>query len=352
MSEGVRTLHPVMSEKIKAIVQTRYGSVDDLKLGEIIKPVPGADEVLVRVHAASVHPDIWHAITGLPYVMRIMGSGLFKPKEPVPGIDMAGHVESVGKDVTRFQPGDEVFGEVVHGNQWKNGGAYAELVAVSEAKLALKPPNISFEEAAAAGTAGLIAVNNLRGRVQPGQKVVVNGAGGGVGMIAVQISKAHGAEVTGIDNTEKLDLLRSLGADHVVDYTRQDFTQNGPQYDLMIDVVGSHPFSDYRRVLTPDATYVLIGHDGFGKSAGRWVGSIRRFLKLLVLSPFVSQNIATSYAEPDEDPLNTVRVLLETGGITPIVSHTYLLAEVPEAIRHMVEGNPVGRIVISLISTD
>ena len=184
MSEGVRTLHPFMSERIKAIVQTRYGSVDDLELGEIIKPMPGADEVLVRVHAASVHPDIWHAITGLPYVMRIMGSGLFKPKQPVPGIDLAGLVEPVGKDVTRFQPGDEVFGEIVHGNQWKNGGAYAELVSVSEAQLALKPPNISFEQAAAAGTAGLIAANNLRGRVHPGQKVVVNGAGGGVGMFA------------------------------------------------------------------------------------------------------------------------------------------------------------------------
>ena len=312
-------------------------------------PVPADDEVLVRVHAASVHPDIWHAVSGMPYVMRLMGSGLFKPKEPVPGIDAAGRVESVGKDVTRFQQGDDVFGEIVQGNQWRNGGAFAEFVAVSASKLALKPANVSFAQAAAAGTAGLIAVNNLAGRVEPGQKVVVNGAGGGVGMLVVQISKARGAEVTGVDNSEKLELIRNLGADHVVDYTTEDFTRSGHRYDLMVDIVGSHSFADYRRVLADDATYVFIGHDGFGESAGRWVGSIRRFLKLAIRKPFVSQNIAISYEEVDNDPLGTVKDLLETEAIRPFVGYTYPLAELPRAIHHMVEGNPVGRIVISLV---
>jgi NADPH:quinone reductase-like Zn-dependent oxidoreductase len=234
---------------MKAIVQENYGSPDVLELKDIDMPMVNDDEVLVRVHAASVHPDVWHLVRGLPYVLRIMGAGLLKPKNPVPGTDMAGHVESVGKDVTRFRPGDEVFGESVRGHQWHNGGAYAEYVSVAEDQLALKPADITFEQAAAIPTSGLIALQGLRhqGQLQPGQKVLINGAGGGVGAIAVQLAKAYGAEVTGVDSTGKLDLLRSLGADQVIDYTQEDFTQGGERYDLIVDIPGNHSFSECRR---------------------------------------------------------------------------------------------------------
>src|SRR3712207_3852786 len=202
---------------MKAIVQNKYGSpVDVLELKDIYRPVVKDDEVLVRVHAASVHPDVWHVVRGLPYVLRIMGAGLLKPKNSVPGTDVAGHVESVGKNVTQFQPGDEVFGESIRGHQWRNGGAYAEYVSVPEDQLALKPANVTFEQAAAVPTSGLITLQNLpnEGRLQPGQSVLVNGAGGGVGALAVQIAKANGAEVTGVDNTKKLEMVRSRSEEH------------------------------------------------------------------------------------------------------------------------------------------
>ena len=252
------------NNSVKAMVQEKYGSpVDVLELRDIYKPVLEDDEVLVRVHASSVHPDVWHVVMGLPYVLRLMGAGLLKPKNGVPGTDVAGRVESVGKSVTQFQQGDEVFGETIKGYQWANGGAYAEYVSVPEDSLALKPANITFEQAAAVPTSGLITLQNLpnEGRLQSGQRVLVNGAGGGVGALAVQIAKAYGAEVTGVDSTKKLEMVRSLGADRVIDYTQEDFTQGGERYDLIFDIPGNHPFSDCRRVLTPEGTYVLIGHE-------------------------------------------------------------------------------------------
>jgi NADPH:quinone reductase-like Zn-dependent oxidoreductase len=337
---------------MKAIVQENYGSPDDvLELKDIDMPMVNDDEVLVRVHAASVHPDVWHLMKGLPYVLRLMGAGLLKPKNPVPGTDMAGHVESVGKDVTRFQPGDEVCGESVHGHQWHNGGAYAEYVAVAEDQLALKPTNITSEQAAAIPTSGLIALQGLRhqGQLQPGQKVLINGAGGGVGTIAVQLAKAYGAEVTGVDSTEKLDLLRSLGADQVIDYTQEDFTQGGERYDLIVDVPGNHSFSECRRALSPKGTYVLIGHDHFGKLGHRFVGSLPRVLKLVALSPFVSQLPELRFSMPTKkDSMAVLNELLEAGKITPVIDRTYPLSEVVEAIRYLEEGHTQGKVIITV----
>jgi NADPH:quinone reductase-like Zn-dependent oxidoreductase len=340
---------------MKAIVQDNYGSpYDVLELREIDKPMVNGDEVLVRVHAASVHPDVWHVVRGLPYVLRIMGAGLLKPKNRIPGTDVAGRVESVGRDVTHFQAGDEVFGETIKGYQWTNGGAYAEYVSVPQDALALKPANVTFEQAAAVPTSGLIALQILpnEGRLQPGQSVLVNGAGGGVGALAVQIAKAYGAEVAGVDNPEKLEMVRSLGADHVIDYTKEDFSQGAERYDLIFDIPGNHPFSDCRRVLTPEGRYVLIGHDRFGQGAGRWFGSVPRVLKLVALSPFVSQlptpNFSTFSMPGKKNQMAILQGLLEAGKLIPVIDRTYPLREVPEAIRYLAEGDAQGKVVITL----
>jgi NADPH:quinone reductase-like Zn-dependent oxidoreductase len=290
-------------------------------------------------------------VRGLPYVLRLMGAGLRKPKVRVPGTDVAGHVERVGKNVTHFQAGDEVFGETIKGYQWTNGGAYAEYVSVPEGALALKPANMTFEQAAAVPTSGLIALQNLpnEGRLQPGQRVLVNGAGGGVGALAVQITKAYGAEVTGVDSTEKLEMVRSLGADHVIDYTVEDFTQRGERYDLIFDIPGNHPFADCRRVLTPYGKYVLIGHDRFGQGAGRWFGSLPRALKLVALSPFVSQIPTPNFSRADKRyQMAVLKELLEAGKLTPVIDRTYPLSEVPEAIRYLEEGHARGKVVIAV----
>lgn len=340
---------------MKAIVQDKYGSPTDvLELRDIDKPVLGDDEVLVRVHAASVHPDVWHVVRGLPYVLRLMGSGLLRPKNRVSGTDLAGCVESVGKDVSRFGPGDAVFGESVRGYQWHNGGAFAEYVSVAEDALALKPENVSFEQAAAVPTSGLIALNNLpdekgKGRLRTGQNVLVNGAGGGVGAFAVQLAKSYGATVTGVDSTGKLEMIRSLGADEVIDYTRQDFTRSGERYDLIFDVTGNHAFSECRRALGPEGMYVLIGHDRFGRGAGRWLGSVPRVLKLVVLSPFVSHLPTPSFSMPSKkDSMAFLKELLEARKLTPVIDRTYSLAEVPEAIRYLEEGHAQVKVFITV----
>jgi NADPH:quinone reductase-like Zn-dependent oxidoreductase len=337
---------------MKAIVQENYGSpLDVLKLKDIDKPVVKDDEVLVRVHAASVHPDVWHVVRGMPYVLRLMGAGLLRPKNSVPGTDVAGRVESVGKNVSQFQQGEEVFGETIKGYQWINGGAYAEYVSVPEDSLALKPANISFDQAAAVPTSGLIALHNLpnEGRLHPGQSVLVNGAGGGVGTIAVQLAKAYGANVTGVDDTTKLEMVRSIGADQVIDYTKEDFTQSGERYDLIVDIPGNHPFSACRRVLAPNGKYVLIGHDRYGQGAGRWLGSIPRVLKLVVLSPFVSQLPTPNFSMPDKNnQMVVLKQLMETGKLRPVIDRTYSLGEVPEAIRYLEEGHAQGKVIITV----
>jgi NADPH:quinone reductase-like Zn-dependent oxidoreductase len=336
---------------MKAIVQDEYGSPDDvLELRDIDEPLVTDRDVLVRVHAASVHADVWHSVRGVPYVLRMMGGGFRKPKYRVPGTDLAGHVESVGKNVTRFQPGDEVFGQSVGTNLWRNGGTYAEYAAVLEARLELKPANLTFEQAAAVPISGPIAVQGLRdeGRIQPGQKVLINGAGGGVGTFAVQLAKANEAHVTGVDGTGKLDMVRSIGADHVIDYTREDFTRSGERYDLILDIPGNHPWSDLRRALTPEGTYVLIGHDQYGKAGRRWIGSLGRVAKLLVMSPFVSQLPGLRGAKDPGDRLVVLKELIEAGKITPAIDRTYPLSEVREAIRHLEEGRARGKIVITV----
>jgi len=323
---------------MKAIIQNRYGSIDNLELKEIDKPPVGDDEVLVRVGAASVHADVWHVVNGFPYVLRLMGLGLLRPKNRIPGTDMAGLVEAVGKEVKEFKVGDEVFGETHRGMQWINGGAYAEYVSVPEDVLAQKPGNITFEQAAAGPTSALIVLLNLRekAQVKPGQKVLINGAGGGVGVFAVQIAKAYGAEVTGVDSTEKVEMLHSIGADKVIDYTREDFTQSSKSYDLIVDIPGNHSFSKCRRVLTPEGTYVMIGHDHYGKVGRRFLGSIPHFLKLMLMSPFVSQLPARNFSMPPKKELMAVlRELLEAEKLTPYIDRTYPLSQVPEAIRYL-----------------
>jgi NADPH:quinone reductase-like Zn-dependent oxidoreductase len=335
---------------VRAIVQERYGSPDLLELREIDRPKPKDDEVLVRVRATSVHADVWHAVHGVPYVLRIMGSGLRAPKHHVPGTDVAGHVESVGGNVTRFRRGDEVFGQTLGANLWRNGGAYADYAAAPEARLELKPANLTLEQAGAVPTSGSLAVQAVRdeGRTRSGQSVVINGAGGAVGTFAVQLAKAYGAEVTAVDASGKLDMLRSIGADRVVDYTQEDFTRAGERYDLIVDVAGNHPWSDLRRALTPEGTYVLIGHDQYGGSGHRWFGSLGRFFKLMVISPFVSHLHPFRGAKDPGDRLVILKDLIEAGKITPIIDRTYPLSDVAEAIRYLESGQVKGKVVITV----
>lgn len=335
---------------MKAIVQYRYGSTDVLSLREIDKPTPESDEVLVRVRAASVHADVWHAMRGVPYVLRIMGSGVRAPKHHVPGTDMAGVVESVGANVTRFRPADEVFGQSLLANLWRNGGAFAEYAAVPASLLQSKPIRLTFEQAAAVPTSGSLAVQHVRdeGRVQPGQRVLINGAGGAVGTFAVQLAKAYGAHVTGVDAPEKLDMLRSIGADRVLDYTREDFTRLQERYDFILDIVGNHPWSDCRHALTPDGTYVLSGFDQYGSSGHRWFGSLGHFAKLIFISPFVRHLHPFRGTKDPGDRLVILKELIEAGKVSPVIDSTFPLGEVPEAIRYLETGKTQGKIVIKI----
>jgi NADPH:quinone reductase-like Zn-dependent oxidoreductase len=335
---------------LKAIVQDRYGSPDVLELREIERPTASEDEVLVRVHAASVHADVWHAMRGIPYVLRFMGSGVRRPKHHVPGTDLAGVVESVGANVTRFRPGDEVFGQSLRANLWRNGGAFAEYAAVPEFLLERKPARLTFEQAAAVPTSGSIAVQHVRdeGRIQPGQRVLINGAGGAVGIFAVQLAKAFGAHITGVDAPGKLDMLRSIGADAVLDYTTDDFTQRDERYDVILDIAGSHPWSACKRALEADGTYVLTGYDQYGRSGHRWFGSLGRFAKLMVIAPFASQLHPFRGAKDPGDRLVVLKELIEAGKVTPVIDRTFPLRETPEAIRFLESEQAQGKLVITV----
>jgi NADPH:quinone reductase-like Zn-dependent oxidoreductase len=337
-------------ERMRAIVQDGYGPADRLRLAEVDRPTVGDDEVLVRVRATSVHPDVWHVVTGRPVVLRLMGSGLRRPACRIPGTDVAGTVEAVGRTVTRFQPGAEVFGETLRGYSWRNGGAFAEYASVPESGLAAKPPNVTFEQAATVPAAGYIALLNLPpGSFRSGQRILVNGAGGGVGAITMQLAKAHGAHVTGVDHTGKLDLIRALGADEVVDYTTTDVTRTGQRYDLIVDIPGDRPFAAYRRALTPAGRYVLIGHDHFGRAGRGWLGSLPRFARLGVLSLFVGHLRRPSPARVSkQEAMATLRTHLEAGQLTPIVARTFDLAAAAEAIRCLASGQAAGRIVLTV----
>ena len=336
---------------MKAIVQDRYGAPDLLRLQEIEAPVADEHEVLVRVHASSVHPDVWHAVHGVPYALRLMGSGVRAPKYRVPGTDVAGVVEAVGSGVTRFRPGDEVFGETLLTNLWRNGGAYAELATAHEDVLEAKPAGLSFERAGVAPNAAKIAVQGLRdeGRIQPGQRVLIVGAGGGVGTAAVQLAKAWGAaEVTGVDAPGKLDGVRSIGADRVVDHTKEDFTRTDAPYDLILDVASTRPYSEIRRALVPEGIYVMIGHDHFGRFGRRWIGSLGRFVVLLARSPFDRHLTGLRGATDPGDRLRVVKDLIDDGRFAPVVDRTFPLEEVPAAIRYLEEGTAAGRIGITI----
>jgi NADPH:quinone reductase-like Zn-dependent oxidoreductase len=335
---------------VRAIVQDRYGApADVLRLAEVAEPVPGPGEVLVRVRGASVHPDVWHVVTGRPAVLRLMGAGLRRPKLRVPGTDMAGTVAALGPGETGFQPGDEVFGETLTGYQWKHGGAYAEYVAVRAAALRRRPEALTAEQAATVPTAGFIALHNMRaaGSGSPGRRVLVNGAGGGVGMIAVQLAKADGAHVTAVDTAAKRELLLGLGADETIDHEHEDVLDPGRRYDLVFDVVGSHSVARWRRVLEPTGTYVLIGHDRFGSAGHRVFGSIPRFVGLMARAPFVPQLRTQRVRRDPVEFLAALADLAERGQLTPVVDRTFPLAEAADAIAYLASGRARGRVVVT-----
>ncbi len=335
---------------MKAIVQRAYGSDGVLSLEDVPVPSVGDGEVLVRVHAASLHADIWHVLTGRPYVMRVMGGGLRRPKVPIPGIDLAGRVESVGPGVADYKVGDDVYGECVRGIQWKNGGAFAEYASVLAKDLAPMPQRLTYVEAAAVPTSGLIALQTVRdeGHVEPGEKVLVNGAGGAVGTFAVQLAKAYGANVTAVDRAGKLDVLRSIGADHVIDYAKTDFTTAGERYDLIIDIPGNHSLSAIRGALTSTATYVFVGHDLYGRRGHPVIGSIGRILHMLVLTPFVPQFKAPGKISPREERLAILTEMVNAGQVTPVIDSTYPLEEIHQALGHLEQGTAIGKIVITI----
>ena len=323
---------------MKAIVYTEYGPPDVLHLKDVEKPAPKDNEILVKVHAASVNAYDWHLLTADIFLVRLMGGGLNKPKNTRLGADIAGRVEAVGGNVKQFQPGDEVFGDIAG----LGGGSFAEYVSVPESALALKPANLSFEQAAAVPMAAVTALQGLRdeGQIQPGQKVLINGASGGVGTFAVQIAKSFGAEVTAVCSTRNLDMARSLGADQVIDYTEEDFTQNRQLYDLILAVNGYHPISAYKRALTPEGIYVMAG------------GSMAQIFQAMLLGPLMSitgdKKMGGVSAKPSQKDLIFLKELLETGKIVPVIDRRYPLSETAEALRYLGEGHARGKVIITL----
>ena len=322
---------------MKAIIRDAYGSVDVLRLADIDQSVAGDADVLVRVHAAGVDQGVWHLMTGTPYVMRLAGFGIRAPKNPLLGYDVAGRVEAVGAQVTEFQTGQEVFGTC--------RGSFAEYAVARPDRLLSKPDNVSFEQAAAVPISGYAALQAVRqhGGVRPGQRVLIIGAGGGVGTLAVQIAKAEGAEVTGVCSASKTELVRSVGADHVIDYTREDFADGRNRYDVILDIAGNRSLAELRRALTPRGTLVIVG----AEDAGNWLG-VRRQLRAAALSPFVRQKLGFFISKERRQDLEELRRLLEAGTIRPVVDRTFPLEEVPAAIRYLRDGQARGKVVITI----
>ncbi|NQV85561.1 MAG: NAD(P)-dependent alcohol dehydrogenase [Woeseiaceae bacterium] len=322
---------------MKAAQARCYGSPDIIEIVDVAKPTPEDDEVLVKVMAASVNPLDWHFLRGSPYLMRLM-SGIGRPNDASMGVDFAGTVEAVGKNVTRFQPGDEVFGG--------RDGAFAEYLTVSESKaLAMKPANMSFQQAAAVPIAGVTAIQALRdsGKIKPGQTVLINGASGGVGTFAVQIAKSLGAEVTAVCSTRNLELVRSIGADHAIDYKMNDYMQSDQRYDLIIDMVGNHGLLANKRMLEPNGSLIMVGG---GK--GNWIGPLMGPIKALMLSPFVDQKLETILAQLGPDDLLILGLLMQSGQLTPVIDRSYRLGELADAIRYSEEGHARGKIIIDM----
>lgn len=325
--------------KMKAIVRTKYGSPDVLQLKEVEKPIPKDDEALLKIHAASINTADLLLLRGEPFVIRLMGGGLLKPKHKILGDDMAGRVEAVGRNVKQFQPGDEVFGEIGY-------GAFAEYVCATEDKLVLKPANISFEEAAAVPIAAVGALQGLRdkGQIQSGQKVLINGASGGVGTFAVQIAKSFGAEITAVCSTRNLEMASLIGADQVIDYTQEDFTKSRQRYDLILAANGDHSISDYKRALNPEGIYVCTG------------GSMAQVFQSMLLGPLMSmtgtKKMGNSARKSNKKDLTFMKELLEAGKVVPVIDRHYPLSEVPEALRYLGEGHARGKIVITVEHND
>jgi NADPH:quinone reductase-like Zn-dependent oxidoreductase len=324
--------------RMKAIVYRQYGSPDVLKLEDVARPTPADNELLIKVRAASINPLDWHFMRGTPYVARLR-IGLGRPKRGRLGVDFSGTVEAIGKDVSLFKVGDAIFGTV--------NGALAEYVVSTEAGLALKPTNMSFQQAAAVPIAGITALQGLRdkGLIRPGQKLLINGASGGVGTFAVQIARSFGADVTAACGTRNVEMVRSIGADHVIDYTKEDYTQGTQRYEVIFDTVGNHSLSDDRRVLTRRGILVIVG----AQSDDPWIGSLASFLKASVVAPFVSQKLAKLWADTNNtDDLNTLRDLMQAGKLTPVIDRQFSLSETPAAIRYLETGHARGKVIISL----
>jgi len=335
--EPIETGEPHM----KAVVYTNYGSPDVLEIRDVKKPVPNDDQILIKVRAVAVNPLDWHFMEGTPYIMRAMGVGLRKPKDPRLGVDYAGQVEAVGKNVTQFKPGDEVFGGKT--------GAFAEYVcARADRAIALKPANITFEQAASVPIAAITALQALRdkGKVHAGQKVLINGASGGVGTFAVQIAKSFGADVTGVCSTRNLNLVRSLGADHVIDYTKEDFTKGDERYDVILDNVGTQPLSGFRHALQPKGICVMIG--GGGPNDGGLIGPMGRPVVALLMSPFISQKMGMMMAELNKEDLTILGDLMQSGKVKPVIDRTYPLSQIAEAMRYLEAGHARGKVIITV----
>jgi NADPH:quinone reductase-like Zn-dependent oxidoreductase len=322
---------------MKAIVQDRYGSADVLELRDVEKPQPGDDELLIRVHAAGVDPGVWHLMTGRPYLVRAMGFGLRKPKILIRGMDAAGTVEEAGRNVTQFKQGELVYGTC--------DGSFAEYACAKAERLAPKPANLSFEQAAAVPISGMTALSGLRdaGNLQPRQRVLVIGAAGGVGTYAVQLAKAFGAVVTGVCSTSKAELVRDIGADEVIDYTREDFTEGSRQFDLILDTAGRRPLSQLRRTLTPQGTLVIVG----GEGGDRWLGGFQRQIFAPVRALFTEQKLMGLISKERQQDLFTLKDLIEAGKLTPVIDRTYPLSEAPQAIRYLEKGHACGKVVLT-----
>ena len=329
---------PTVEGTMQAVVQDSYGTADVLRLAQVVKPEVADDDVLIQVRAAGVHIGDWHLMMGQPYLMRVMGFGLRAPKAPVRGLDVAGTVEAIGKNVSRFQVGEEVFGTC--------DGSFAEYATGQEDTLALKPANLTFEQAAAVPTSACTALQALNaGKIASGQQVLIIGASGGVGMYAVQIAKSFGAQVTGVSSPAKVDLVRSIGADAVLDYTKDEIAGEGRRYDLILDMGGNRSLAELRGALTPKGTLVLVG----GEGGGRWIGgAMGRSLRALVLSPFVSHNLRMVVATTKAADLQILTELIEANKVTPVIDRTFPLSQVPDAIRYLHAGHARGKVVITV----
>jgi NADPH:quinone reductase-like Zn-dependent oxidoreductase len=323
---------------MKAIVQDKYGSADVLELRDVEIPQPGDDELLIRVHAAGVDPGVWHLMTGLPYMVRGMGFGLRRPKIRIRGMDVAGTVEATGRNVIQLNRGDPVYGTC--------DGSFAQYACAKAERFAPKPANLSFEQAAAVPISGMSALNGLRdaGELQPEQEVLIIGAAGGVGTYAVQLAKAFGAVVTGVCSTSKVDLVRAIGADEVIDYTREDFTDGARQFDLILDTAGRRPLSQLRRALTPQGTLVIVG----GEGGDRWLGGFQRQIFAPVRSLFTEQKLMGLISKERHKDLMTLKELIEAGKLTPVIDRTYPLGEAPQAIRYLEQGHSRGKVVLTV----